>query len=236
MALRWEDMLLGAEPRPSLVFRRWRSPLRGWHCYFRRCESQSLWCGHCRKNMKKLVHVADVAWKIRTLVAPCWCMFGGQRLVNANPHVDFPQVNDNWTSCRRVMTSFLKVDPLSERSGIPDTFFCPPSNSQRCCLGRALSVLVCHCNAWPPWKSPSFPTHFSPRTKAFSFNLHATLTWNLSLFGAVLRDPQQCFGSVTFLERDEGIWVTCAAGFGFTCAPHLWTHSHFYRTQSAVLF
>lgn len=123
MALRWEDMLLGAEPRPSLVFRRWRSPLRGWHCYFRRCESQSLCCGHCRKNMKKLVHVADVAWKIRTLVAPCWCMFGGQRLVNANPHVDFPQVNDNWTSCRRVMTSFLKVDPLSERSGIPDTFF-----------------------------------------------------------------------------------------------------------------
>ena len=53
IALRWEDMLLGAEPRPSLVFRQWRSPLRGWHCYFRRCESQSLWCGHCRKNMEK---------------------------------------------------------------------------------------------------------------------------------------------------------------------------------------
>ena len=123
MALRWEDMLLGAAPHPSLVFRRWRSPLRGWHCYFRRCESQSLWCGRCRKSMKKLVHMADVAWKIRTLVAPCWCMFSGQRLVNANPHVDFPQVNDNWTSCSRVMTSFLKVDPLSERSGIPDTFF-----------------------------------------------------------------------------------------------------------------
>ena len=135
-----------------------------------------------------------------------------------------------WTTIRHLVGGswppFWKVDPLSERSGIPDTFFCPPSNTQRCCLGRALSVPVCHCNAWPPWKSPSFPTHFSPRTKAFSFNLHATLTWNLSLFGVVLRDPQQCFGSVTCLERDEGIWVTCSAGFWIYLRTHLWTHSH----------